>query len=138
MLRLPVRRPLLAGMVGVGFLGVAVLGLGLEPRVVPMMVLAILAGAGTEVFDIGWSLALQENVEESKLSRVYFNDRLGSFVAIPLGQIAYGPRGETFGYSDVLVVSGVVYLAVVAPVLTSRPVRTLTRTPVRSTARSGR
>ena len=49
---------------------------------------------------------------------------------MPLGQIIYGPLGETFGYRPVLVVSGCVYLGVVLLVLSSRSVRNLRRTTV--------
>jgi MFS family permease len=61
------------------------------------------------------------------LSRAYSYDALGSFVAMPLGQILYGPLGDAFGYRPVLVVSGIVYLATVLLVLSSRSVRDLRR-----------
>ena len=70
---------------------------------------------------------MQENIDEAVLARAYSYDALGSLVAIPLGQIVYGPLGDAFGYRDVLVVSGVIYLLVVAAVLCARPVRTLGR-----------
>ena len=80
-----------------------------------------------EVFSLGWSLAMQENIEERMLSRAYSYDMLGSFVAIPVGQLVYGPLGAAFGYDDVLVVSGIVVHRDRAadPVLAS--VRNLTR-----------
>ena len=127
MLRVRVRRPLRAGMLGMALFAVPLLTLGLRPEVAALMLAAFLAGAGTEVFGIGWSVAMQENVDEAVLARVYSYDALGSLVAIPLGQIVYGPLGDAFGYRDVLVVSGVVYLLVVAAVLCARPVRTLGR-----------
>ena len=129
MLQVRVRRPLLSGMLGVALLGPALLTLGLDPRVGPMLVVAFFSGAGQEVFGIGWSVAIQENIDEAVLSRAYSYDALGSFVAMPVGQIVYGPLGETFGYRDVLVVSGVAYLAVVLLVLSSRSVRRLRRAP---------
>ena len=90
------------------------------------------AGAGIELFSLGWNLAMQENIEERMLSRVYSYDMLGSFVAIPVGQIAYGPLGEAFGYREVLVVSGIVYAGVALLALTSASVRNLARAPVRA------
>ncbi len=57
------------------------------------------AGVGTEVFSIGWNLAMQENIDEDMLSRAYSYDALGSFVAMPLGQLAFGPLGAAFGYA---------------------------------------
>ena len=61
------------------------------------------------------------------LSRAYSYDMLGSFVAIPVGQLAFGPLGEAFGYADVLVVSGVAYAAIALAALLSSSVRNLRR-----------
>jgi len=135
LLRVQIRRPLLSGMLGMTMFAAALLTLGLEPRVAPMLVAAFLSGVGQEVFGMGWSLAMQENIDEAVLSRAYSYDALGSFVAMPVGQVIYGPLGEWFGYRDVLVVSGVVYLVVVALVLSSRSVRTLPRAPLVAPAR---
>ena len=37
---------------------------------------------------------MQEHIEERMLSRAYSYDMLGSFVAMPLGQLVYGPLGS--------------------------------------------
>jgi len=134
MLRVRLRRPLLAGMVGMSLFSVPLLVLGLDPHVVPLMVVAFVSGAGQEVFGIGWSVAVQEHVEESLISRVYSYDALGSMVAVPLGSIVFGPLGEAFGYPGVLVVSGAAYLLVTLLVLSSRSVRDLRRAPVAALA----
>jgi len=47
---------------------------------------------------------------------------------MPVGQLVYGPLGEAFGFRDVLLVSGVVYLVVCLLTLTSSSVRQLGRT----------
>ncbi len=73
---------------------------------------------------------MQENIEDRMLSRAYSYDALGSFVAMPVGQLIYGPLGEAFGYRDVLVVSGALYLFVALLVLSSRSVRNLPRSGV--------
>ncbi|MEO6510441.1 MAG: MFS transporter [Nocardioides sp.] len=127
MLRVPLQRPLLLGMLGIALLGVPMVMLGADPRLALLMAAMFVAGAGTEVFSMGWNLAMQEHVEESMLSRAYSYDALGSFVAMPIGQLAYGPLGAAFGYRDVLVVSGVAYVAICALTLLSRSVRTLPR-----------
>ncbi|MBA2549466.1 MAG: hypothetical protein H0V13_00020 [Nocardioidaceae bacterium] len=64
------------------------------------------------------------------LSRAYSYDALGSFVAMPIGQLAYGPLGEVFGYRDVLLVSGIAYVAIALLALASRSVRNLERVDV--------
>jgi MFS family permease len=104
--------------------------LGAEPHVVPLMLAAFVAGAGVEVFSIGWSVTMQENIDESVLSRAYSYDALGSFVAIPVGQALFGPLGEAFGPRPVILTSAVVYGVVVLLVLSSRSVRDMRRADV--------
>lgn len=134
LLRVRIRRPLLTGMIAISIEGILMLTLGLEPNVLYLVPMAFLAGAGIELFSIGWSLAMQENIEDSMLSRAYSYDALGSFVAMPIGQLAYGPLGEAFGYRNVLLVSGVAYMAICALTLLSRSVRTLGRAPAEAPA----
>jgi MFS family permease len=129
LLRVRLRRPLLLGMLGCSLLAVPLLTLGMSPSVVPLICAALVAGMGIEVFSLGWNLAVQENVEERMLSRVYSYDALGSFVAMPIGQVVYGPLGDAFGYRRVLVVSGVLYAVIALGTLASRSVRTLDRAP---------
>jgi hypothetical protein len=79
------------------------------------------------VFSIGWNLTMQENVPQHMLSRAYSYDALGSFVAMPPEQLAFGPLGSHFGKRDVLVVSGGVYFLPCLLVLSSRSVRDMRR-----------
>lgn len=129
LLRLQLRRPLLLGMLGISLLGVPIFLLGAHPGVAVLVVAAFVAGAGTEVFGMGWNLAMQEHVPDEMLSRAYSYDALGSFVAMPIGQLAFGPLALAFGYADVLVVSGIVYFAICLLALASRAVRVLDRVP---------
>jgi MFS family permease len=129
LLRVRLERPLLLGMLGVLLMAPPILLLGVSPHLVGLVVAAFLAGVGTEVFGMGWNLAMQENIEDGMLSRAYSYDALGSFVALPVGQLAFGPLAAAFGAEEVLVVSAVAYVAVVALVLCSRSVRDLPRAP---------
>jgi MFS family permease len=129
LLRVRLERPLLLGMLGIALIAPPMLLLGVSPHLVGLVTAAFLAGAGTEVFGMGWNLAMQENIEDGMLSRAYSYDALGSFVAMPIGQLAYGPLAVAFGFQPVLVVSAIVYVAVVALVLCSRSVRDLPRAP---------
>ncbi len=131
MLRRPLRRPLQSGMLGVALLGLPIFVLGWSPHVALLVVCAFVAGAGTEVFSMGWNLAMQENVPEQMLSRAYSYDALGSFVAMPVGQLAFGPLGLAFGIRGVLMASGAAYCVVSLLVLASGSVRGLRRVPVR-------
>jgi MFS family permease len=78
---------------------------------------------------------MQENIDEHMLSRAYSYDMLGSFVAMPIGQLIYGPLGEVFGYSDVLVISGILYAGICLAALSSRAVRNLGRVTSQTTPR---
>jgi predicted MFS family arabinose efflux permease len=125
LLWLRLRHPLRAGMLGVAVIAAPILVLGLDPAVVPLLVLSFLGGIGMELFGIGWQTALQEHVPERLLSRVSSYDALGSFVAIPAGAVVFGPLAGRFGAEPVLVVAGISYLAVALSTLLSRSVREL-------------
>jgi MFS family permease len=61
-------------------------------------------------------------------------DALGSFVAMPLGSVAFGLLADRFDPEVVLVVSGIVYAALALGTLASRSVRNLRNEPVASPA----
>jgi MFS family permease len=127
LLRRPMRRPLFSGMLGIACLAAPISALGLYPHVGLLVVCAFVAGAGTEVFSMGWNLAMQEHVPEEMLSRAFSYDMLGSVIAIPAGQLLYGPLGTAYGYRDVLLISGVAYAAICVLTLASASVRGLRR-----------
>jgi MFS family permease len=119
------RHPLRTGMLGVTVIAAPILALGIDPAVLPLVVLSFLAGCGMELFGIGWQTALQEHVPQHLLSRVSSYDALGSFVAMPAGAVVFGPLAGRFGAEPVLVVSGIVYVVVSLATLLSRSVRHL-------------
>ncbi|WP_340540477.1 MFS transporter [Nocardioides sp. GXZ039] len=133
MLRVPLQRPLLWGMLGISLLGVPIFVLGAHPTLIVLIVATFVAGAGTEVFGMGWNLAMQENVPDEMLSRVSSYDMLGSFIAMPIGQLAIGPLAVAFGYADVLMVSGALYVVICLLALLSPAVRRLPRAGEAST-----
>ena len=125
MTRVRLERPLLFGMFGVSLLGAPMIVMGLHPHTGAVMVAALVAGAGTELFGLGWNLAMQEHIPDDMLSRAYSFDALGSFVAIPIGQLLFGPLGVHFGIQQVILVGGLVYVAIAAVTLLSPAVRDL-------------
>ncbi|MDQ4052180.1 MAG: MFS transporter, partial [Actinomycetota bacterium] len=127
MIRVPLKRPLLFGMLGMGVEGVLITMLGLEPGLAVLLVFAVLAGVGVEIFSLGWNLAMQENVPDEMLSRAYSYDALGSFVAIPVGTLIFGPLGAAFGVANVIMVGGLGYIGLALLALSSRSVRRLER-----------
>ena len=87
----------------------------------------LLAGAGIELFNLGWNLAMQENIDERMLSRAYSYDALGSMIAVPVGQLTFGFLAVGFGLQEVLVVSGIAYTTIALLTLLSRDIRQLPR-----------
>ena len=107
LMRLTLRYPLRAGMLGVTLMGLPFIALGLWPETVPFVIAMAVAGAGIEIFSLGWNLAMMENVPEEMQSRAWSYDMLGSYIAMPIGQLMYGPLGESFGTRPVFLASGV-------------------------------
>ena len=129
LLRYRLERPLLWGMLAIILNAAPMIMLGVDPVVVALVVAAFVGGMGIEVFSMGWALAMQENIDDDMLSRAYSYDMLGSFIAMPIGQLAWGPLGVAFGNERVLVASGIAYAAICGLVLCSRSVRDLPRAP---------
>jgi MFS family permease len=131
-MRLRVRRLLLLGVACCAGPSVMTIMLGAYPHIAVLIPVAILAGIAVEQFGVAWEVSMQEHVPQDKLARVYSYDMLGSFLAIPLGQVAAGPLALAFGVRTALVACGVLSAVAVAGMLTSSAVRRLEhrRTPV--------
>jgi MFS family permease len=128
-IRLRARRLLLVGVIGlIGTVPLEV-ALGLGTSLAIVFPLAFIAGVGMEQNGIAWETSVQEHVPQAKLARVYSYDALGSFVAIPIGQVAAGPLAEAVGISGALFITAAVDLLAVVGMLSSRSVRTLTHQP---------
>ncbi|HVK29931.1 MAG TPA: MFS transporter, partial [Nocardioides sp.] len=90
---------------------------------------AAVHGIGLQLFSVSWDLAIQENVAEDKLSRVYAFDLVGSFVCRPLGLALTGPVSGVVGVDRWLVVVAAVMGASSLAALAAPSVRGLTRRP---------
>ncbi|MCR3721450.1 MULTISPECIES: MFS transporter [Prauserella salsuginis group] len=99
------------------------------PELVPLMAVMFLAGMAVEQFTIAWDVSLQENIPPDRLARVYSYDMLGSFIALPVGEMAAGPLAAQFGRPATLVGGAVLVAVVTLVTLTSKQVRTLERLP---------
>ncbi|HUW78775.1 MAG TPA: MFS transporter [Candidatus Nanopelagicaceae bacterium] len=128
LVRIRLRRPLVSGMIGISLMAPSLLMLGLKPTVIPLVICALLSGIGLELFSIGWVTALQREVPPEALSRVFSYDALGSFVAIPLGQIVAVPLSSWIGLSTMLIWSGIIYLVLALLPLCLKSVRSLDAT----------
>lgn len=105
------------------------LALALRPGFVLLVGAFFLAGVGMDLFSVAWDVALQENVPADRLSRVYSYDALGSFLAIPLGQVVVGPVAEAIGTRATLLVLAGAVVAATLLALASSSVRGLERRP---------
>lgn len=130
LMRWRISRPLLAGWLGMALFGLPIVVLGARPDIPVLLVATLLSGAGIQVFSMGWSLSLQEHVPERMLSRASSYDQLGSFVAIPIGQLCLGPLAAEFGLGRVLLCAGLLYVVVSLLILLSTDVRGLSRAVV--------
>ncbi|MET8997885.1 MFS transporter [Amycolatopsis sp. NPDC004169] len=116
--------------IGVAFIMVdalPMLALGETPYLLPLLVAMFLSGIAIEQFAVAWDVSLQENIPPDRLARVYSYDMLGSFVAMPLGQIAAGPLAEHAGRSATLLGGAALIVGATAIVLLNPQVRGLVR-----------
>jgi MFS family permease len=128
-MRLRIRRLLLLGVAGCAPTCLLLLTLAAAPAVGLLLAVSFLNGLGLEQFGIAWEVSLQEHIPADKLARVYSYDALGSFLAVPVGQVVAGPLAERLGVGTALLLgAGVAALAVLA-MLASRSVRSLTHNP---------
>ncbi|WP_414693078.1 MFS transporter [Pantoea sp. UBA5923] len=70
-----------------------------------------LAGTGFGQFGVIWAQALQTHIPRDRLARVYAYDAMGSFITIPLGELAAGPLAMQFGNQAVLLSCAAAVLA---------------------------
>lgn len=109
------------------FEAVPMITLAEAPALIPMLAAMFLAGAALEQFAVAWDVSLQENIPEDRLSRVYSYDMLGSFVALPLGEVAAGPLAAQIGRDTTLWCGAALIALVTAATLCSGQIRGLTR-----------
>lgn len=88
---------------------------------------SLLAGVGSEVFEVNWMTALQEQIPPDLLSRVAAYDAMGSYALGPAGTIVAGPLALAVGATVVLSAGGAIIVVTALLVLCVTDVRHLTR-----------
>lgn len=106
------RHPLRLGMVGASLFAVPLVALGVAPSAVLLVPVAVVAGAGMEVFGTGWNVAMMENVPAQAMSRVSSYDMLGSYLAIPVGTTVFGVLSTVADARWLAGTAGMVYLVI--------------------------
>jgi MFS family permease len=122
-LRIRPRRPMLVAVLCALPFGLLPLPLALLPSPFALIPIFFVAGIAVEVFEIQWQTALQTQIPTAMLARVVAYDLLGSFVAIPVGQVLAAPLALALGVQTTLVVSAAVAVAALAACLLSPQIR---------------
>ncbi|MFB7663205.1 MFS transporter [Kitasatospora sp. NPDC056138] len=124
----PSRALLLGSAVGV-FEALPLLALATTSDPVLLVPAMAANGIALEQLAVGWDVSLQENIPPERLARVYSYDALGSYLAIPAGELAAGPLALRAGVHSTLLIGAALVVAATAAALCSRSVRTLTVRP---------
>jgi MFS family permease len=124
-MRMRPSRFLLLGVACVGAEVALPLGLGLHLPALAVAVAGFACGVCVEQFGIAWEMSLQQEVPADRLARVYSYDMVGSYVAIPVAQIAVGPLAELLGTRTALFGAAVVVAVGTLAMLSVRDVRML-------------
>ncbi|MFB2584515.1 MFS transporter [Herbiconiux liukaitaii] len=121
-------RPRRALGIGVGLMAVTavpVATLGIAPTLPALIAAFALGGIALEIFAIAWDQSLQTHIPRQALSRVYSYDMVGSFVAIPLGEVLVGPISQAVGTTPTLLTCAALIVLASLAALSVRSVRTL-------------
>ncbi|MEU5566570.1 MFS transporter [Micromonospora musae] len=124
-LRVRVRRLLLLGVACMFAESFLLLGLALAPTIAVLLVAGVAVGIAVEQFAVAWDTSIAQHIPPDRLARVYSYDMLGSWIAIPLGQIAVGPLAAAIGTRDTLLILATLVVLSVLGMLASREVRRL-------------
>ena len=120
------RRGLAVGVAAMAATAVPIVALGLAPALPVLVAAFLLGGVALEVFAIAWDQSLQGHVPRAALSRVYSYDMVGSFVAIPLGEVLIGPAAHLVGTRPTLLACAAIVVVATAAALSAPSVRRLT------------
>lgn len=123
------RRDLFIGVLLTALCAVPILLLSLMPVTPVLMAAFFVAGVGFGLFGVAWAQSLQTHIPPDKLARVYAYDAMGSFVAIPIGELAAGPLALHFGSSSVLLASAFAVLAATVAASFTPSIRQLDNSP---------
>lgn len=111
MYRITLKRLLPVAQLCASLVGLPLIALGLAANVYWLAAAAFIAGLSLGLYSIAWETTLQENVPKNMISRISSYDNLGSFIAIPAGQLSAAPMANAFGASHVALVGGFLWIA---------------------------
>jgi MFS family permease len=111
MYRITLRRLLPVAQLCASLVGLPLIALGLVANAYWLAATAFIAGLSFGLYSIAWETTLQENIPHNMLSRISSYDNLGSFIAVPAGQLSAAPMASAFGASRVALIGGFLWMA---------------------------
>jgi predicted MFS family arabinose efflux permease len=129
LLRLRPQRPLLAATLTGMITALPTLLLAVPAPLVLIVIVGLMSGIGSMVFNTLWETTLQQHIPASARSRVSSYDWFGSIALQPIGYALIGPLATGIGVSAALYLCGGLEIAAVATLLTVREIRTLPPLP---------
>ncbi|PDO87341.1 MFS transporter [Kosakonia pseudosacchari] len=123
------RRDLFIGVILVAICAVPIYLLSQSVSTPWLLAAFFLAGVSFGLFGVAWAQSLQTHIPPEKLARVYAYDAMGSFIAIPVGELAAGPLATHFGSSNVLIASAIAVIIACAGASFIPAIRRLDNSP---------
>jgi MFS family permease len=106
--RIHSRRPGVVACLALLPFSVALVGLAIDAPLAFVLVLHFAAGIGVDVYSVLWDTAVQRDVPNELLGRVFAIDELGSLALLPIGMVVFGALAEDLGAAMVLGVAALV------------------------------
>jgi len=128
MLRIHVKRPLVAAMASLLVWPFPLLALAYRAPVVVIAAGALLGGASFAIFAALWDTTMQREIPSHLLSRVSAYDWFGSLVFMPLGYAIVGPIASVVGIHATFI-AGTVYIVATVAISMFIPAVRQMRTP---------
>lgn len=110
------RRDLFIGAMLVALCAIPIFLLSLPASAPWLMAAFFMAGVAFGLFGVSWAHSLQTHIPPEKLARVYAYDAVGSFIAIPFGELVAGPLAAQYGSHHVLQVAAMAVVIATAGV----------------------
>lgn len=110
------RRDLFTGAMLAGLYALPIFILSQNATAIWLIAGFFIAGNTLGLFGVIWAHSLQTHIPPDKLARVYAYDAMGSFIAIPFGQLVAGPLAAQYGMSNVLLMSALAVIIATAGV----------------------
>jgi MFS family permease len=129
LLRLRPRRPLLVATLAGMIAALPTLLLAIPAPLLVLVIVAIISGIGSMLFNTLWETTLQQHIPASARSRVSSYDWFGSIALAPLGYALIGPLAAGIGVSAALYLCGGLDVLAIGSLLAVRDIRTLPPLP---------